>query len=324
MSSHLIYFGAKNKQTNEYVYPKVANKIDEYICPECHRDVILCQGNIVAPYFRHVKNKDSHSPCQHYEHTNEAQLHKEAKMLLEQLLTKNVPIHFTRECCCCKDNITVHHPEYTNDSNVSVEHRFIFQNKMKIADVAHIQNDELKCIYEIYNTHKTSCQDRPEPWIEISAITLLAAANQGELPLNIPCLRIQKCEKCIKKRKRDDKCEYNELTNSEPQDINYERKNIAYDHQYSRSEGGGIKCRNFQLCGTVLPKWWWECNNNYLCNNCHCQYGTWGSKKGKGVLEFQENYRCIKCTKKKYCVSYACCDHFACIDCFRLNEHHNC
>ena len=71
---------------------------------------------------------------------------------------------------------------------------------------------------------------------------------------------------------------------SEPRNIDYERKNIGYDSQYPKSEGGGIKCRNFKLCGAVLPKWWWDCKNNYLCINCHCQYGTWGSKKGKGVF----------------------------------------
>ena len=51
-------------------------------------------------------------------------------------------------------------------------------------------------------------------------------------------------------------------------DYNYESNNIAYDRQYPQEDGGGIKCKNFELCVTVLPKWWFECKGNYLCSDC--------------------------------------------------------
>ena len=35
--SQLLSLGAINKFTGEYVYPKIANKKDEYICCECNR-----------------------------------------------------------------------------------------------------------------------------------------------------------------------------------------------------------------------------------------------------------------------------------------------
>jgi len=41
-------------------------------------------------------------------------------------------------------------------------------------------------------------------------------------------------------------------------DIEYETNNIAYYFQ-STDDGGGIKCKNYELCETVLPKWWFEC-----------------------------------------------------------------
>jgi hypothetical protein len=37
---------AIKKYTGEYVYAAVANKTDEYVCPDCSRDLILKKGNI--------------------------------------------------------------------------------------------------------------------------------------------------------------------------------------------------------------------------------------------------------------------------------------
>ena len=42
MTSYAL--GAIDKITKGYVYPKIANKKDEYICPECDKDLILCKG----------------------------------------------------------------------------------------------------------------------------------------------------------------------------------------------------------------------------------------------------------------------------------------
>ena len=39
-----LSLGAINKFTGEYIYPKIANKNDEYICPGCNKDLIICQG----------------------------------------------------------------------------------------------------------------------------------------------------------------------------------------------------------------------------------------------------------------------------------------
>jgi hypothetical protein len=51
--SKILPLGAINKKTREYVYPKVANKKDEYICPDCNKDLILCKGNKIKHHFRH-------------------------------------------------------------------------------------------------------------------------------------------------------------------------------------------------------------------------------------------------------------------------------
>ena len=78
--THLLSLGAINKQTGEYIYPKIANKKDEYICPDCNKDLIFCHGDIRAYYFRH--KVDSVNPCHHYSNPSESQIHKDAKILL--------------------------------------------------------------------------------------------------------------------------------------------------------------------------------------------------------------------------------------------------
>ena len=45
MSYHFS-MGAINKFTNNYEYPKIANKINDYKCPCCNNDVIFKNGKI--------------------------------------------------------------------------------------------------------------------------------------------------------------------------------------------------------------------------------------------------------------------------------------
>jgi uncharacterized protein YkuJ len=84
-----------------------------------------------------------------------------------------------------------------NEKRCKLEHRFEF-NGTKIADVAWINDDKLYCIFEICNTHKTRNENRPEPWFEIDAETLITNANDDSLTLlEVPCIRRQIiCGKC--------------------------------------------------------------------------------------------------------------------------------
>ena len=193
--NHIISLGAINKSTGEYVYPKIANKKDEYVCPECNKDLILCQGEIMVHHFRH--KFDSVNPCNHYNNPGESQIHKDAKLLMKSLLERKIPISFVRNCASCKKNETFEIPEISETSNILLEHRFEY-NGPKIADVAYIDNNELVCILEICNTHKTCSENRPEPWFEINALTLIKTANDTSLSqIHIPCIRCEKCEDCV-------------------------------------------------------------------------------------------------------------------------------
>ena len=78
-----------------------------------------------------------------------------------------------------------------------------------------------------------------------------------------------------------------------------------------------IKCDNFELCETILPDWWFECKGTMLCLNCHCIFGTWGDKTGKGTLDFCDNLECPICLENTRCVSQPNCNHYTCIICFK-------
>ena len=109
----------------------------------------------------------------------------------------------------------------------------------------------------------------------------------------------------------------NYMTTDIERDFDYENNNIAYDWQCTEEDGGGIKCKNYEICEAVLPKWWFDCKGHYLCTNCHMMFGTWGTRTGKGILNTADNIECPICFKCKKGISYPRCDHMACIECFK-------
>lgn len=100
-------------------------------------------------------------------------------------------------------------------------------------------------------------------------------------------------------------------------DIEYEKNNIGYDWQYTIDDGDGIKCKNYELCEKILPKWWFECKRNYLCTLCHMMFGTWDEQKGKGFLPIIDNKECPICLNITRSISQPNCEHTLCLKCFK-------
>lgn len=90
--------------------------------------------------------------------------------------------------------------------------------------------------------------------------------------------------------------------------MDYESRNIGYDGQYTKLDGGGIKCKNSIICGSILPHWWWDCKNNYLCTNCNCLFG---------YLSVINNVECPICLEVKESICLPRCKHSLCISCFK-------
>jgi len=184
----MIYLlGAINKITKEYTYPKIANKDDQYICPECNKDLVLKQGDKRIHHFAHKNNQK----CNYYDKPSESQIHKDAKMLLKKILENEQNIKFIRKCNnnCCNEKYKII-PQFSDTSKILLEYKFNFNNNNKIADVAYIDNNELVCSFEIFHTHKTKENDRPEPWFEIDATELITQINNiNNNKIKINCIR---------------------------------------------------------------------------------------------------------------------------------------
>lgn len=104
-------------------------------------------------------------------------------------------------------------------------------------------------------------------------------------------------------------------------DYEYE-KNIGHHVQCPSEEREDIKCKNYELCNSIVSQWWFNYKKNNLCIDCHCMFGTWGNggykHEGKGVLEIKNNIDCPVCLEtKKRGVSYPRCNHFVCTKCFK-------
>jgi hypothetical protein len=188
--------GALNKQTRQYVYPAIASKQENYVCPECDKDLILRKGTIRVAHFAHCKDDN---PCHYYSKPTEAQVHKDAKLLLKRLLESGQQLLFRRKCPdCCGPNRDKPEeyeiPAYSSSSQIVIEHRFDY-NGPKIADVAYLDNKELVAIFEICNTHRTAETARPEPWFEVDAYTLINSVNRGDT--HIDCIRHVLCDDCV-------------------------------------------------------------------------------------------------------------------------------
>ena len=225
MSNHFS-MGAINKTTNQYEYPKIANKINKYKCPFCEKDVIFRNGKIKQPHFAHYK---SDNPCSYYEKPNETQIHKDAKLLMKTLLDNKRSINIYRKCYYCYEEDTdtddsfIHYvneeveyflnikcEEYKNNITPVIEYKFNYNNSKRSADVALLENNEIKYIFEICYKNKTKEENRPEPWFEIKAETLINATNLGENineegEIEIECIRDYKCDCCKDKEEYERK-----------------------------------------------------------------------------------------------------------------------
>jgi hypothetical protein len=240
MSYHFS-MGAINKSTYNYEYPKIANKINKYMCPCCEKDVIFRNGKIKQPHFAHYK---SDNPCYYYDKPSETQVHKDAKLLMKSLLDNKKNIVIDKTCnistqVCLPDNIYCD-DYYDENTKAVIEHKFYYNNANRSADVALIENDKIKIIFEICYKNKTKEENRPEPGFEINSEKLINSINSVKNintndELRIECIRNYKCDYCKKiieyERKRqlhfleklqikekEQKSEKNELLNMNKED----------------------------------------------------------------------------------------------------------
>jgi hypothetical protein len=201
--SDKLRLGAFDAETKEYTIPSKAVKGRSYICPDCSKAVIFRKGDIRVHHYAH---KAETSQCSYYEHPNESQIHKDAKLLMKKLLDDKRLICFTWDCIDCSSFYAFQEVpsfKYEDGDKAILEYRD--KDGKWIADVALVNQDKVKCIFEIKYKHKTTTL-RPEPWYEVDAISFLkdiyeqfensekdpenySYVNEADYIFDIPCIR---------------------------------------------------------------------------------------------------------------------------------------
>lgn len=218
MLSKLVTLGAINKTTQTYEYPRIANKQDDYVCPDCSQELILCQGAVNKWHFRH--HSDKTNLCVRYSEPTESQIHKDAKMILQQLIEHNRLVVY-RPCYGCKQEEVFEIPPMTDIMTVVQEYRFSFKgNDGKytetvngVADVALVEEGDVVAVFEVCHTHKT-CEDaRFEPWFEFNARDVIDCAGEDDEKesVRIPCIRHLRCDECVEKIKAGEQDRYDRM-----------------------------------------------------------------------------------------------------------------
>lgn len=213
-----FYLGAINKNTNLYEYPSFAVKNNNYSCPECKKDVILKKGKIKIAHFSHKK---SDQPCNHYITPDTKTIHNIAQEEIIKLLNKH-ELNFLQQCSSCdhKNRFLI---KLKNNCEVKKEYRTKIDNNIYIYDIAILQNNNVKFVIEIYNTHKTEEIKRPNIiWVELDAKKTLQKINDSNFIFD--CIRNgYECKNCMKKA--EEKQKLLEEKNNDVGNIEYLERN---------------------------------------------------------------------------------------------------
>jgi hypothetical protein len=264
--------GAINKLSNERESPLFANKKDNYMCPDCNKDVIFKKGKIKKAHFAH---KASEIKCSFYDKPSETEIHYEAKILMKSLLNNKKELHFYRNCSDCNKQKIID-ITYNENDKALIEYKFYYNDSNRSADVALVEDKHIKYIFEICYKHKTKEYDRPEPWVEIDAEELIKNINEYD-DNNIECIREYTCDDCNetnKQNKIDDNSESDDEGRLLNYKIDYWSKNKCY--------GCGKNTHYFKDCHLKkIPK----------CSKCK----NYGHRYINCIKDTYTNTTCYKC-----------------------------
>lgn len=266
--------GAYDKQNNNYIFPQNASKKRKYCCPDCGEDLIFKKGSIVIPHFSHKPN----SKCTYYDNPNESQIHKDAKNKLAQWLQDKKPLKIKTKCSSCNGPCKNKKIKYKDNDKVIVE--YISQCKKYIADVAIINNDNVRYVLEVTNTHRTidnAAEVRPEPWFDINADEIVNTDfDKDKVKLN--CIRTdcsRFCNNCKESKN------YIEQAKELFKDV-YDRKEIEIDWECILcGKEPGTDCVN------ILPTY--NIVYDYKFKNINIDIAIFNKEKIKYFIIFNEN-----------------------------------
>ena len=173
--------GAIDIESNMYFSPSEALKGKTYKCNDCENRVILRKGSLRKPHFAHYSQTNT---CGYYDKPSESQVHKDAKALMKKMLLEKNAIQFIwncdyPQCHNTRSNCYIFQDSpsivYKEGDEVVLEYRD--KDNKWVADVAVINDGEVRYIIEIKHTHQTNL-GRPEPWFEVDASSFIQSINE--------------------------------------------------------------------------------------------------------------------------------------------------
>ena len=111
---------------------------------------------------------------------------------------------FHRNCSSC-EHFDIIIFNYNENDKAVIEYKFHYNDSHRSADVALVNDNNIRFIFEICHTNKTKETNRPEPWIEIDATNFIKKINEYN-DFNFECIREYICIKCT-----EEKIKQNEL-----------------------------------------------------------------------------------------------------------------
>ena len=206
--------GAFDSETGEYSLPEYAIKSRNYTCPECSQKLILKKGKIKRHHFAHYSqemncNFYNINNVTHFNKIHEGLLHKTAKLMLKKILEESggKKIHITRNCATNQcNNYDLVRLNIDDKTTFQFEQTLKFENRNIRPDLIWLQNNEVKYIFELYDTSKTKEYNRPDDieWFEFKAFDIIKRFKERKFENEIQfiCMRdIIKCQDCIKRER---------------------------------------------------------------------------------------------------------------------------
>lgn len=152
---------------------------------------------------------------------------------MKSLLENKNTIDIVRNCLLCNDFENVLHlspDDYKPNMKSCIEYKFNYNESIRFADVALIEEQTLKYIFEICYKHKTKEENRHEPWFEIDSVAFINNINPDKII--IECIRDHKCLSCKSKIENEiNLLRLMEIKKQEQTDEKRERMNMCNEDE---------------------------------------------------------------------------------------------
>jgi hypothetical protein len=163
----------------KYPRPKI-------LCNDCNSYKILCWGDKIKPYLRHIKNSNCYN-----NHFGMSEEHEFAQDLLVEYLNNGHKLIFQKKCYCCNNitipfNINNYIKEYTYkidnaETNIKLSYRRLYSSKIINRntfcryDIAGLNHNIPLFGIEIYYTHRAENSNIRNnlPWVELNALEII-------------------------------------------------------------------------------------------------------------------------------------------------------